>query len=411
MNTRDHHHALWAAMALVAALILLFATFTAAAAQRRYPTPEAASSALHAAVRSGDPREISAVLGPGSADIVDSGNAGEDMAARARFVAAWEQAMRVERTGPRRADLVLGPQEWRFPFPLVNDRGGWRFDARAGRDEVLARRVGRNELSAIQAALAYVDAQREYALEPHDGAGPGLYARRIGSTAGLHDGLFWTPTRESPLSPLGPAFGIAEAERNGDAVPYHGYYFRVLLAQGPSATGGALEYVVGGRMIGGFALVAWPARYRVSGARTFVVSHEGVVYSRDLGALGEGVARAMKAYDPGPGWKRETQPPLRADDSAVRRMASDYGCTLCHRDSPGPREAAGAPLAPSWRDIAARYRSRDAETELTRLVMEGADPGERHWKDRHDFTSMGANAPRVTPDQARALVRWILEAR
>jgi cytochrome c551/c552 len=259
--------------------------------------------------------------------------------------------------------------------------------------------------------LAFVDAQREYALERHDGAGPGLYARRIGSSPGRHDGLYWTPTPEDPLSPLGVAFGLAEAERNGEGVPYHGYFFRVLLAQGANAPGGALDYVVGGRMIGGFALVAWPARHRVSGVRTFIVSHEGVVYSRDLGARGEAAARAMTAYDPGPAWRRETRAEARPDDAPARRMAGEHGCTLCHREAPAPPETAGTPLAPSWREIAARHRGRDAEAELTRVVMEGADPAARHWKGRHDFTAMGANAPRVAPDEARALVRWILGAR
>jgi hypothetical protein len=406
----EDHHAVWAAIALLAALILLFATFSVSAAQRRYASPQAAASALFEAVRGGDPGAITAVLGPGSAEIVESGNPGEDMAARARFVAAWDEAMRIERKGGRRAEIVLGALEWRFPFPLVDDRGGWRFDTRAGRAEVIARRVGRNELAAIQAALAFVDAQREYALESHDGAGPGVYARRIASAEGRRDGLYWTPTREHPLSPLGVAFGLASAEMNGDAVPYHGYFFRVLPAQGPAATGGAMDYEVGGRMIGGFALVAWPARYRVSGVRTFIVSHEGVVFSRDLGKLTDGIARTLRSYDPGPEWKRETRAPVRADNEpSMRRMAADYGCSLCHRAAPAAREAAGTPLAPTWREIAARYRGRDAEADLTRIVMEGADPAERHWKDRQDFIAMGANAPRVGPDEARALVRWILE--
>jgi cytochrome c551/c552 len=405
----ENHHGTWAALALLAALVLIFATFSVSAAQSRHPTPEAAASALHQAVRDGDPAAIAAVLGPGSAGIVESGNAGEDMAARARFVAAWDEAMRIERKGGRRAEIVLGSQEWRFPFPLVRDRAGWRFDARAGRDEVIARRVGRNELAAIQAALAFVDAQREYALEAHDGVGPGVYARRISSVPGRRDGLYWTPTREHPLSPLGPGFGLASAEMDGEALPYHGYFFRVLEAQGPSAADGERDYVVGGRMIAGFALVAWPARYRLSGVRTFIVSHEGVVHSRDLGKSTDAIARALRAYDPGPGWSRETRAPARPDDEpTLRRMAADYGCTLCHREAPAPRPVAGTPLAPSWREIAARYRGRDAEAELTRIVMEGADPAERHWKDRHDFVAMGANAPRVAPDEARALVRWLL---
>jgi cytochrome c551/c552 len=394
---------------------LAFASPSARAAQRVFATPDAAAQALNQAVRAGDRDAMTQVLGPGSAELIDSGDDAEDMVGRTRFAAAFEEAMRVEPRGARRAELVIGAVEWRFPFPLVHDSRGWRFDTRAGRDEVLARRIGRNELAAMQAVLAYVDAQREYALERHDGAGPGLYAQRIASAPGRHDGLYWTPTREDPLSPLGVMFTFAAADETlgGEAQPYHGYFFRVLRAQGPNATGGAMDYVAGGRMIGGFALVAYPARYRVSGVRTFIVNHAGLVYSRDLGARGASIARAMQRFDPGRPWRLEAEALVRAaGDERMRYLAGERGCTLCHRGTPATRTSADAlPLAPSWREIAARYRGRgDAEETLTRVVLEGADPAERHWRDRAEFTSMGGNAPRASPDEARALVRWILSS-
>lgn len=395
------------------ACVAVAACLQAAAAQRSFATPAEAANALHDAVRSGDRAAIGAVLGPGSADVIDSGDEAEDMVGRARFAAAYEEASHIEPHGASHAQLVIGLQDWHFPFPLVKSKEGWRFDARAGRDEVIARRVGRNELAAMQASLAYVDAQREYSLSRHDETGPGIYAERIASTPGRHDGLYWTPAREEPLSPLGLMFSLAAAdEASGkSARPYHGYFFRVLRAQGAHAAGGATDYIAGGRMIGGFALVAFPARYRVSGVRTFMVSHEGIVFSRDLGAKTDALARAMVRYDPDAGWRREAATAARGDDNAVvRRLASDRGCTLCHREGPQPREEGDAlPLAPSFREIAARYRGKaGAEEKLTHIVIEGADPADRHWKARMEFNRMGANAPNVTPDEARSLVRWIL---
>ena len=400
------------AAALLAAIIA-FASFAAPAAQRAFATPEAAGRALYEAVRDADRAAMSAVLGPGSADVVESGDPAEDMVGRARFVAAYDQSARIEPLGAGRVELVIGPQEWRLPFPLVRSGGLWRFDARAGREEVIARRIGRNELAAIQAVLSYVDAQREYALAAHDGEGPGLYARRIASAPGRHDGLYWTPTRQDPLSPLGVLFTLATADESGKgaATPYHGYFFRVLQGQGAHAKGGAIDYDVAGRMIGGFALVAYPARYRVTGVRTFIVNHDGAVYSRDLRARTLQTAHGMRTFDPDKSWRLETGAAAKSEEGDhLRHVAAERGCTVCHRESASPRGPEDSlPLAPSWREIAARYRGRaDAEEALTRIVIEGADPGDRHWKDRIDFAAMRGNAPGVTPDEARALVRWIL---
>ncbi|HET9580309.1 MAG TPA: DUF2950 family protein [Usitatibacter sp.] len=403
----------------LALAVLAFAGFAIAAApttvQRIFPTPAAAAQSLLDAVRANDRAATAAVLGPGSAGLVDSGDPVEDAVARLRFVSAAEDSMRIRVLDGHRALVVIGPEQWVVPFPLVRTAGGWRFDTRSGRGEVLARRIGRNELAAMQAALAFVDAQREYALAKHDGVGPGVYARRIASTRGRHDGLYWTPSREDPLSPLGVMFTFAAAEEapGTEARPYHGYYFRILEAQGEHAPGGTAEYVVGDRMIGGFALVAWPVRYRVSGVRTFIVSHDGVVYSSDLGPRTAALARAMRRFDPAPGWRQEAAIPTPSNQGdRMRHLAGELACTMCHREAPAARASDGAmPLAPAWAEIAARYRSRDdAEEQLTRVVIEGADPGDRHWKERLEFTKMGGNAPRVSPDEARALVRWILSA-
>ena len=383
-----------------------------AAGQRYFPAPQQAAAALNDAVRASDRKAIAAILGPGSADVIDSGDPAEDMVGRARFAAAYAQASRIEPAGPSRASLVVGEEGWTFPFPLVREAAGWRFDARAGRDEVIRRRVGRNELAAMQALLAFVDAQREYALDSHDGAGPGVYADRIASAPGRHDGLYWVPSRDEPLSPLGVLFTFAAADENGrEAQPYHGYLFRILRAQGRHAPGGAHEYSVNGRMIGGFALLAYPARYRVSGVRTFIVSHEGRVYSRDLGARTPAEAHAMREFDPGPGWSLEKEAVANSQEGErMAKLAADLACNLCHRQQPAPRETGETrALAPSFAEIAARYRhDAQAEERLTHEVIEGIDPADRHWKDRVEFTSMGANAPRIAPDEARALVRWIL---
>ena len=397
----------------VAFLLLALAASVAFAApqpQRTFRTPAAAAQALLDAVRTNDAAAIAAVLGPGSNGLVDSGDAVEDAIARQRFVAAAEQSMQVHATDRSHATVTLGADAWTVPFPLVHGVHGWHFDTRAGGKEVLARRIGRNELAAMHALLAYVDAQREYAATAHDGAAAGAYARSINSKPGRHDGLYWTPTADGPLSPLGVMFTLAAPGEvaTAEARPYHGYYFRVLEGQGPYAAGGAADYVVNGRMIGGFALVAWPVRYRVSGVRTFIVSHDGIVFGRDLGRRTEPIVKAMQRFDPAPFWVEEkVGAAYTAQAERMRHLAGDLACTLCHRPA---REAdAGMALAPSWAEIAARYRGHpDAEEKLTHVVIEGGDPRERHWKERADFTAMGANAPRISPDEARALVRWIL---
>ncbi|UQD70527.1 DUF2950 domain-containing protein [Bradyrhizobium japonicum] len=276
---------------------------TASQAQQSYPTPEEAASALAAAAKSG-PRDILKVLGRAADDIVSSGDEVADADIRARFVSMYDAKHAIKAEANKQATLLLGPDDFPFPIPLINTKAGWEFDTDEGRIEVLRRRIGRNELDAIQTALAYVDAQNEYA-DKDRGQGAGVYAQRFLSTPGKKDGLFWRDDNDP--SPLGALVAEASAEgyKPGEGpAPYHGYYFRILKGQGPDAPGGALNYVVKDKMIGGFALIAWPAEYGNSGVMTFVVNHAGTVYEKDLGTRTDFVAPRMTLFDPDQTWKK-----------------------------------------------------------------------------------------------------------
>jgi hypothetical protein len=277
-----------------------------ASGQLSFATPEAASEALLAAVRSDDTRRIYRVLGPDSGKLIRSGDPVADRQGRARFVAAYEKQSRVEREGDARATLLIGDKDWPFPLPMVKRGDRWRFDARQGAEEVLNRRIGRNELAAIQSCLAYVDAQREYALTAGDENGLHKYAMKLVSSPGRKDGLYWPTGEGEPPSPVGPLAAKAQAEGYGRSPnePYHGYYYRILTAQGSHAPGGAYDYVVKGKMIGGFALVAYPARWGASGVMTFIVNHDGVVYQKNLGKQTAALAAKMARFDPDSTWSR-----------------------------------------------------------------------------------------------------------
>jgi hypothetical protein len=262
--------------------LLLIATN--ASAQQGFKSPDDAVAALVNAAKGTDRAAVMRLLGPGTREIVSSGDAVADATARKRVLEAYNSRHQVVMEGADKAVLVIGNEDWPFPIPLVRKDGSWRFDTAAGRQEILFRRIGRNELSAIQACLAYVDAQQEYAEKGV--AGNGVYAQRIVSQAGKKDGLYWPAQEREDESPLGElaANAATEGYRFGQQrIPYHGYYYRVLTRQGPSAAGGALDYVVRGRMIGGYALVAYPAEYGNSGVMTFVVNHRGTVFEKDLG--------------------------------------------------------------------------------------------------------------------------------
>jgi hypothetical protein len=280
--------------------------------QQHFATPELATQALVAAVRADDPRRIRAVLGPGSDKLISSGDPVADAQGRARFVAAFDKHSRIETQGDDKATLVIGENDWPLPFPLVKGADGWTFDAKSGAEQILDRRIGRNELSAIQVCLAYVDAQREYALTQAARDHVHEYARQLVSTPGKKDGLYW-PTKEGqPLSPLGPLAAKAKEEgygksKNAAHEPYHGYYYRILTGQGLDAPDGAYDYMADGRMIGGFALVAYPARWGTSGVMTLIVNHDGVVYQKNLGKATSSIASKMTLFNPDSSWSK-TQP-------------------------------------------------------------------------------------------------------
>jgi hypothetical protein len=291
--------------AILAGVVALAMLGSAAQAQQSYKTPEDAAAALAAAVKSG-PGDILKVLGRAAEDIVSSGDEVADNDIRQRFTSMYDAKHGIKAEGNKTATLILGPDDFPFPIPLLNTKTGWAFDTDEGRIEVLRRRIGRNELDAIQTALAYVDAQNEYA-DKDRGEGAGVYAQRFLSTPGKKDGLFWRD--DSDPSPLGALVAEASAEGykqgTGEApAPYHGYYFRILKGQGSDAAGGALNYVVKGKMIGGFGLIAWPAEYGNSGVMTFLVNHAGTVYQKDLGNRTAVIAERTTLFDPDQTWKK-----------------------------------------------------------------------------------------------------------
>ena len=278
----------------------------AAQAQRTFASPEEAVAALVAGLKAFDRNELLAILGKDAGSWIGSGDSVADRATARRFVDDYEQQNAVKRDGDRAA-LTVGQAGYEFAFPVVKAGERWRFDTAAGKEEMLARRIGANELDAIETLRAIVDAQLEYASEDRDGNGTLEYAQRLASSPGKRDGLYWPTKSGEALSPLGPLVATAaEAgySKGAKPQPYHGYYFRMLRGQGSDASTGALDYVVRKRAIGGFAVVAWPARYGNSGVMTFIVNHEGVVYERDLGPDTHAVATAMKQYNPGKGWTR-----------------------------------------------------------------------------------------------------------
>jgi len=278
-------------------------------AQQTFASPQDAAKALQEAMRSGDWKRIYAILGPGSGKLIYTGDKVADAATRNDFVAGSEKSTKIEPEGDTRATLLLGENDYPFPFPLVKGAQGWSFDSRAGAEEIINRRIGQNELAAIQVCLAYVDAQREYVLKDRDNNGLLEYAQKLVSTPGKRDGLYW-PTKEGePPSPFGPLASRAAEEgytpeAAGEPQAYHGYHYRILTSQGPAAPGGAYDYLVKGKMIGGFALVAYPARWGVSGVMSFTCSHDGVVYERNLGRDTRRLAREMTAFNPDPTWQK-----------------------------------------------------------------------------------------------------------
>jgi hypothetical protein len=275
--------------------------------QKTFDTAQLAADAMVLAIRNDDVAALQEIFGPDGKDFVATDDEVQDKNSRAGFTALAQQKMHVDTDpkNPNRAIISVGDLDWPMPVPIVKQAGKWHFDSKAGRREILDRRIGRNELDAILICRGYSEAQKEYASAIHDDSGVNQYAQRIISTAGKHDGLAWRNPDGSAGGPVGEGVAKAIAEGYTNKLgPYHGYYFRTLKGQGPAAPLGQLDYVVEGAMIGGFALVAWPAEYRVTGVQTFIVSYDGIVYQKDLGQDTEKIAPAMERYNPDKTWHR-----------------------------------------------------------------------------------------------------------
>ena len=277
--------------------------------QRTFATPREAAKALLSVAEKDDVAMLSKIFGMDADEILNSGDPVQDKANRVRFVERAKQSLQVKtnRANPNQATLLIGSDRFPFPIPLVKTQGRWHFDTPAGKKEILARRIGSNELDAIAACKAYVDAQYDYAGEDRNKNGVPEYARRLISSPGKRDGLFW-PGADIPPTQFAEKVQKAGAEgykkEEAKSIPYHGYYYKILTGQGTNARGGALEYIQHGLMIGGFALVAWPAQYGVSGIKTFIVNQSGVIYEKDLGASTEAAAGSMAIFNPDKTWRR-----------------------------------------------------------------------------------------------------------
>jgi hypothetical protein len=285
-------------------------TVRAADTGRTFSTPEEAVAALAAAVNAQDSNALHGIFGPAVADIrnPDRVQAANDFQT---FAAALDATNQLVQESDTRYVLEVGTNAWPFPIPIEKQDGRWFFDTKAGEEEILNRRIGRNELETLQTVRAYVDAQREYASRDRDGSGVLKYAQRLFSSPGTKDGLYWPPDLDGEISPLGPlvanaqgeGYGIKSKDTKAGPEPYHGYYLKILTRQGKHAPGGKYHYIINGNMIGGFALVAWPAEYGNSGIMTFIVNQQGRVYQKDLGEKTGKLAPAMKQYDLDPTWQ------------------------------------------------------------------------------------------------------------
>jgi hypothetical protein len=278
------------------------------ARQPAFAAPEDAARALVAAAKAGPIENVAALFGPDGAALIDSSDPVMTKRNREVFSAAAAERWRLVDQGTGGKVLVIGNEEWPFAVPLTKDTGGWRFDTATGKEEVLDRRIGRNELAAIRICRTYVAAQRLYAENGHDGRAAGLYARTFRSDPGRQNGLYWPVERGQKRSPLGALVADAAADpaaldrARPQSSPFHGYQFKILAAQGAGAPGGARDYVVAGAMSGGFAMVAWPAQYDVTGIMTFVVNQDGVLHERDLGSGTGAAASGMTLYNPDASW-------------------------------------------------------------------------------------------------------------
>ena len=312
-NQKKHSMCLFG-FAVIAGVMMLAgiyqSAFAADAKQKSFKSPEDAVRALVGAVKGNDTKELLTILGPAGKELIFSGDEVADKAGRDRFVKAYEEMNKLVSENDKKIILHVGNGEWPYPIPVVKEGENWFFDTKAGKEEILNRRISHNELNAIQVCLAYVDAQREYILKDRDEDKLLEYAQKLVSKKGQKNGLYWEAKEGEERSPLGPLIAKAAAEGYtgkrllGRRNAYHGYHYKILKSQGKNARGGEYDYVVKGKMIGGFALVAYPDEYGNSGVMTFIVNQDGVVYQSNLGKDTEKIARAMKKFDPDETWKK-----------------------------------------------------------------------------------------------------------
>lgn len=305
-------------LAMLAVLLAAFATASPASAAppapqpaQAFAKPEEAVAALVSALGTHDTRVLRTIFGAGGERIIASGDPVADRNGREAFLKSYAEAHMLTPQGDARQVLVIGNSRWPFPVPLVRADNAWRFDAAAGAQELINRRIGRNELMTIRTLLAMVEAQKDYFDRVQRGSGAGAYARQFRSSPGAQDGLYWDAAAGEAPSPLAPLLDQAQDEgypggqgHNGAQVPHYGYLYRILSAQGPSAFGGAKDYVRNGAMSGGFAILAWPVKYGTSGVVTFIVNGDGVVFQKDLGPTTARIAAAMRKFDPDVTWAR-----------------------------------------------------------------------------------------------------------
>jgi hypothetical protein len=295
-----------------AAILLIALPFSVslpalAAEQKTYATPEAAVDALLAALKADDDAGLIAIFGDQNKDLIITPDKAANSANRAKIAGAMQQLRVLSDRGADRRVVLIGDQAWPLPIPLVRDKGAWRFATEEGADEVINRRIGGNERNAIYSLRAYIDAQRQYASRDRNGDGVLQYAQKLASSPGKQDGLYWPDdaAKDGERSPFGPLVAESAAYLKGHKAsdPYRGYYFKILTRQGKNAPGGAYNYIINGRMIAGFGLVAYPAQYGESGVMTFIVNNYGKIYEKDLGKSTVAAGNLMTSFDPGPGWK------------------------------------------------------------------------------------------------------------
>ena len=291
---------------LAALLVLVGASAVRAQDHLAFDSAQDAVTALIAALEENNVEMLGKLLGPGSEDVFTSGDEVADASGRASFLALFEEKHELVPAGDNTMVLQVGAEDWPLPTPFTEVDGKWYLDGAAGADEIVYRRVGRNELGAIAVCRGFIDAEVEYAAQGHDGNEPGVFAARLRSDPGLHNGLYWPVEEGEPQSPIGEAVARAAAEGYravaGERMPYHGYYYRMLYAQGANADGGAIEYFQDGALTGGVALIAWPASYEVSGVMSFMINQDGLVYEKDLGEDTATVVEGIEEFDPDDSW-------------------------------------------------------------------------------------------------------------